>query len=223
MGITAKSRPVRSNQTGIHEDLFNILQKHREKPYLKPVSRHTREAFEYARQRLASISAPLILDSGCGTGESTLALAERHPDAFVLGVDKSLARLQKNPLFATEHDRNLLLLRADLFDFWRLAAREGWRFERHYIFYPNPWPKKRHLKRRIHGHPAFFDMLRLSPFIELRSNWRIYLEEFAAAVAFVAGRSFEVETFVPDTPISAFERKYWLSGHELYRLRIWLE
>ncbi len=218
--MTTKSRPVRSNQTGIHEDLFKILQRHRKKPYLKPISRHTLAAFETARRRLATIDRPLILDSGCGTGESSLFLSSMYPEAFVLGLDKSLVRLQKNPLFGTPHDRNVLLLRADLFDFWRLAAREGWRFEKHYIFYPNPWPKKRHLKRRIHGHPAFFDMLRLSPYLELRSNWRIYLEEFAAAVAFVTGRSFPVEPFVPETPISAFEKKYWMSGHELFRLQI---
>lgn len=41
----------------------------------------------------------LVLDSGCGTGRSSLHLGSLHPDRIVIGVDKSIARLEKNRFF----------------------------------------------------------------------------------------------------------------------------
>ncbi|CAM9562378.1 unnamed protein product, partial [Sphacelaria rigidula] len=78
---------------------------------------------------------------------------------------------------------NLLLLRADLVDFWILAARDDtWRVEQHAILYPNPYPKRAQLLRRWHGHPVFPLIIGLGGRISLRSNWKAYLEEVCQAV-----------------------------------------
>ncbi len=216
------SRRVTTNQVGIHPELEAIVRKHRTSEFLKPISRHTLEAFEQVRSRLERLRRPLILDSGCGKGESTIRLAQEFCDHVVVGLDKSLHRLLKNPYFGRDHPENLLLLRADIFDFWRLCARHGQIVQRHYIFYPNPWPKKRHVKRRIHGHPAFPDLLRISRYLEVRSNWKLYLEEFAQAVFWITGLRFQVQSLDIEEPITSFERKYLWSGHELFRLEILL-
>lgn len=114
---------------------------------------------------------------------------------------------------------NLFLVRADVIDFWRLALEHNWSIDKHYVLYPNPWPKKRQIKRRFHGHPVFFDMIRLAKYIELRSNWQIYAEEFAIALSIVAHQKIAAEEIkVVQHYFSPFEKKYAESGHRLFRV-----
>ena len=52
--------------------------------------------------------------------------------------------------------KNCLLLRANMIDFWLLVAHQSdWHITAHYILYPNPFPKSKHLRRRWHGHPVY--------------------------------------------------------------------
>ena len=134
---------------------------------------------------------------------------------LVLGVDKSESRLTRER--AEAEPENMRLLRADLNDFYRLAAEAGWQPVRHYILYPNPWPKAGHLKRRWHGAPVFRDIVALGGRLELRSNWKLYLEEFAAALALTGNRA-DVEPFEAADPITPFEAKYKSSGQPLWQL-----
>lgn len=155
-----------------------------------------------------------MLDSGCGVGESSRRLAERYPESLVIGVDKSAARLAK-----ASGSENCRLLRADLYDFWRLAAGAGWRPRRHYLLYPNPWPKARHLQRRWHGSALLPALLALGGRLELRSNWQIYVREFAEALMIAGCETLEWGRFCPREPLSPFERKYHAAGQPLWRLR----
>lgn len=162
---------------------------------------------------------PLILDSGCGTGESSRYLALQHPTALVIGIDKSAHRLARA---AARRDLppNVAYLRADLVDCWRHIAMRRMPLLKHYLLYPNPWPRQRHLMRRWHAHPLMPVLLGLAPALELRTNWRIYAEEFAASAGIITGRSVTVERFAPAAPISAFEKKYQAAGHVLYRVSV---
>ena len=112
---------------------------------------------------------------------------------------------------------NAGFVRADLVDYWRLLREAGIRPARHYLFYPNPWPKIGHLSRRWHGHPVFPSVLELGGVLECRSNWRIYVEEFCLSIGVLTGCEVCCEPFVPDSPLTPFERKYAASGHALYR------
>lgn len=157
-----------------------------------------------------------MFDSGCGTGQSTARLAERHPEAWVIGIDKSLDRLGREGRTLPPNAR---LVRAELGDFWRCAQAAGWRLAAHYLPYPNPWPKARHYKRRWPAHPAFPALLGLGGALEVRSNWRVYLEEWQLALGSL-GIHAELEPIAPETPapLSPFEAKYLASGHACYRL-----
>lgn len=207
-------RAVTSNQSAIHDKLEDIVRKHLSTSFLKPVMAHNRQAFSNAHDWLRRQQRPLILDSFCGTGESTAWLARHHPECAVIGIDKSEARLSKHQ-FAGD---NYLLVRADTDDMWRLAVDAGWQPVRHTLFYPNPWPKSEHIKRRCHGSPLFKTMLELGGEIELRTNWRIYAEEFCAALN-IAEISAMTESFQPDQIVTAFERKYSEAGQTLWRVR----
>jgi tRNA G46 methylase TrmB len=91
--------------------------------------------------------------------------------------------------------KNVLLLRADLVDFWHLCLTSPeWQqkvcVHKHYLLYPNPYPKKARLKSRFYVHPAF-PLLMLTMMMGgndadrrmiVRSNWEGYLKEFSIAV-----------------------------------------
>lgn len=77
---------------------------------------------------------------------------------------------------------NVLLVRAELSDFWRCCLDAKWKIDGHYLLYPNPYPKKARLKSRWYAHPSFPLLLMLGGDIVVRSNWEGYLREFASCV-----------------------------------------
>lgn len=237
--VHANSRVPSSAQETTHEHLATLLERHRHSSFRKPYADYNRLAFAASIERWQRLapSLPLILDAGCGTGESSLMLATLFPGHYVIGVDQSPVRLRRriatqdrgephrsSPLIPSglgggeaEGLTNVGFVRADLVDYWRLLRDAGIRPARHYLFYPNPWPKIGHLSRRWHGHPVFPTVLDLGGVLECRSNWRIYIEEFCQAVNTIIGREIHCEAFTPDPPQTPFERKYLASGHDLFR------
>jgi tRNA (guanine-N7-)-methyltransferase len=211
----ANSRTIQSAQCGPHDKLTELVLRHRDSNFSKPVAPWNEAAFESAMCSWDG-HMPLLLDAGCGVGWSSLQLARHYPDHFVLGVDQSEDRLGRGK--PGETPDNLLFVRADLVDFWRLLVQHKVRLSRHYILYPNPWPKIGHLSRRWHAHPVFPAILALGGELECRSNWRIYLEEFGLALGLLCDRPVQIEDWRVDEPLTAFERKYRDSGQALYRL-----
>lgn len=165
----------------------------------KPIAAHTRAAFADIKDFIDP-SKKIVLDSGCGTARSTLLLGELHPEKQVIGVDRSFVRLNKNTRLANDHvqvsieeeslrpfqavSSNVILVRAELADFWRCCIQEGWHISHHYLLYPNPYPTKARIKQRWYGHPAFPLILQLGGEIMVRSNWEGFLQEFAKSVEY---------------------------------------
>lgn len=273
---------VTSNQETIHKDLEKVVRKYARTTFLRPIADHTREAFAEAETFIEKFygkngdpgtasgvtnairdgapganaeTAPraVILDSGCGTGESTIHIARRYPNIPVIGIDKSGMRLTKagNPAQTAGEDvpPNAFWIRAELLDFWRLALERvqagEWTIPYHAVYYPNPWPKQSEATRRFHMHPIFPTLLSLGETIELRTNWEIYAREFAEAARIAtkelygspalrfeddkveinkgdsrsrAGMTTTCESFDPENPETAFERKYKDAGQKLWRV-----
>ena len=273
---------VTSNQETIHKDLEEVVRKYARTTFLRPIADHTREAFAEAETFVEKFygkngdpgtasgvtnairdgapganaeTAPraVILDSGCGTGESTIHIARRYPNIPVIGIDKSGMRLTKagNPAQTAGENvpPNAFWIRAELLDFWRLALERvqagEWTIPHHAVYYPNPWPKQSEATRRFHMHPIFPTLLSLGETIELRTNWEIYAREFAEAARIAtkelygspalrfeddkveinkgdsrsrAGMTITCESFDPENPETAFERKYKDAGQKLWRV-----
>eukprot|EP00521_Asterionellopsis_glacialis_P015351 CAMPEP_0195300386 /NCGR_PEP_ID=MMETSP0707-20130614/27311_1 /TAXON_ID=33640 /ORGANISM="Asterionellopsis glacialis, Strain CCMP134" /LENGTH=337 /DNA_ID=CAMNT_0040363061 /DNA_START=109 /DNA_END=1125 /DNA_ORIENTATION=+ len=176
-----------------HCRTLDSFQRHR------PIAAHTRAAFDQVSSFVNSSTTKVILDSGCGTGKSTKLLGEQYPDHLVIGVDRSFTRLSKNSLdlknetndATKECERpfqalssNVILVRAELTDFWRCSLEANWNVCRHYILYPNPYPKKNRIKKRFYAHPAFPLILANGGDIVVRSNWYGYLNEFSKSVIY---------------------------------------
>ena len=115
------SRLVTTNQIAQHKNLLSLVKKHLEYDYLKPIVKHNLKAFKTLKSFLKDFTLPPILDSGCGTGESCYWLSQKYPQNPIVGVDKSQYRLSK-PKFNSDQ---ILFLRADLEDFWRLCLKHN--------------------------------------------------------------------------------------------------
>lgn len=222
--ITGDSKAIVTNQPGIHEKLEEVVHKHLTHRSQKPIQAHTQQAFDEMNAIVQQFSGEVILDSCCGVGQSTRLLAKQNPDAIVIGVDKSAHRLRRNVEQVNRDDGqgtvdNYYLIRADLNDFYRLIVAANWPITKHYILYPNPWPKAKHLQRRWHGSAVFPQIIATGAEIILRSNWRLYLEEFqfAAELAHFKG---EISTVEGNEPLTPFEAKYQASGQQCWQLQI---
>jgi tRNA G46 methylase TrmB len=218
--VIGDSRIIVSNQQGLNEKLDEIVLKHLQYDFKKPYQSHTLAAFKKVEKWVEGQGKPIIFDSCCGVGESTYHLAKAHPEAIVLGMDKSADRLSKHPneqQIDIDHLDNYRLLQVNLNDFWRLAVEANWTLSHHYLLYPNPWPKAKHLQRRWHGSAVFPAIIKLGGKLELRSNWFTYVEEFQRALQ-LANVQSRTEIYKTEQPITPFERKYWASGQQSLRL-----
>ena len=223
VGVLGDSKVIITNQDGIHKNLTQIVKKHAEFPFQKPIQAHTQQAFEQVNKIVQVFSGEVILDACCGVGQSTRLLAKQNPTALVIGVDKSAERLSRNVEDHFPADltgvNNYHLIRADLNDFYRLVQAAQWPVKRHFILYPNPWPKSKHIQRRWHGCAVFPEILRTGTSIELRSNWLLYLEEFLAASELL-GRQGTISELTVTAPLTPFESKFIASGQTCWQLII---
>ncbi len=211
--MKANSPKIVSTQESTHPKLSIFVKKHLEEEY----SRELRERAQNLVENVIEASLPykqFILDAGCGTGESSIYLAKNNPDALVLGIDKSLLRIAKAK--SEIAPKNVIFFRENLIDFWLAANDKNLIADKTYLLYPNPWPKKKHVKRRWHGHPIFPHILRTSKNIILRSNWLIYVQEFSKAFNEFSEYNSVISNLSIEGCISNFEKKYFDSKHELY-------
>ena len=131
-------------------------------------------------ERLFGRAAPRILEIGFGMGETTAAIAQQHPENDYLGIEvhtpgvgsllKRVADLQLKNVRLIQHDA-VEVLRHMIAP----AALDGV-----HLFFPDPWPKKRHHKRRL-IQPAFVALLasRLKPgaTIHAATDWEDYARQ----------------------------------------------
>lgn len=126
--------------------------------------------------------APLVLEIGSGMGEATAAMAAADPARDVLavevhtpGVGALLRRLEDAGL------TNVRVAEADGLDV--LRAQPAGSLDEVRVFFPDPWPKARHAKRRLVT-PAFLDLVadRLRPAgrLHVATDWPAYAEQVHA-------------------------------------------
>lgn len=204
----------KSTQLGPAQNLVTIVKRHLASPFLRPIPSHQHEAFERLHNFVSQERRPIIIDSCCGTGLSTAKLAELYPQHFVIGLDKSLKRLSRSTPSASS---NYMLLRSDVIDLWRLLRASDLPISHHFLFFPNPWPKKMQLKRRFHAHPIFSTMATLAPYFEMRTNWRLYAEECQLALG-VLGKSASIALKEDKKYFTLFEKKYLESSCNIFIL-----
>lgn len=208
---------IESNQSGPHKNLEALVRKHIATEFKQPYRDHNLKCFSELLKAIEQTTQKrLILDSCCGTGMSTRKLAVLNPDALVVGLDQSEHRLNKKSELTDPP--NCLFFRSNCEDIWRLCVENSVVFDEHFILYPNPYPKSVHVKRRWHGHPVFPELTKIAKLTNLRSNWKLYLEEFSFAWEIALGIRSEVIQIDVSEPLTLFERKYTGSKQAVYQL-----
>ena len=118
---------------------------------------------EFKRQR------PLALDIGVGSGDTTLHLAEVHPENNYLAIEVHQPGV--GSLIRQAQEANLDNIRVichDVIEVLEHQLKEN-SLDQVFIFFPDPWPKKRHHKRRL-VNAEFLDLL----IPKLRANARLH-------------------------------------------------
>jgi tRNA (guanine-N7-)-methyltransferase len=167
-------------------------------------------------------AGPVYLEIGFGNGECLAAMAERRPDRNYLGVEVHAPGVGHLLL---EIERlglaNVRILRRDAVELLESGLSAG-SLAGVYLFFPDPWPKKRHHKRRILN-PAFVSLLvrviRPGGIFHAATDWEPYARQMLAVLE-SAGRLFVNEAgagaFAPrpeDRPLTKFERRGQRLGH----------
>jgi len=164
-------------------------------------------------------SAPLVVEIGSGMGETTLEIAKAEPATDFLaievhapGVGSLLRGIEAAGL------TNLRVIRHDALDVLEQMIADGSLAGIH-LFFPDPWPKKRHHKRRL-VQPAFAALaarkLAAGGMLHLATDWPDYAEQMLTVLSAEPLLENTVEGFAPRPerrPRTKFETRGELLGH----------
>ena len=171
-------------------------------------------------------TAPLTLEIGFGNGESLLALAAAHPERDYVGIEVHRPGIGHLLLRAEElRLANVRAICRDAVEVLQQCVAPGSLAEV-LLYFPDPWPKKRHHKRRI-VQPAFLALVasRLLPggVLRMATDWQPYAEHMLETASACAGLRNESPDggYVPrpeSRPVTKFERRGHRLGHGTWDL-----
>jgi len=166
--------------------------------------------------------APKILEIGFGMGETTAIIAKMHPANDYLGIEvhtpgvgSLLKLIQQNEL------ENIRIIQYDAVSVLQHMLPSGC-LDGVHIFFPDPWPKARHHKRRL-IQPEFIsrlcECLKPGGYIHAATDW----EEYAVQILQVFSEEQQLRNSTKDfaprpdcRPITKFERRGLKAGHGVW-------
>jgi tRNA (guanine-N7-)-methyltransferase len=167
-------------------------------------------------------SAPKILEIGFGMGESTAAIALAHPGIDYLAIEvhtPGVGNLLK--LIDAQHIANIRIIQHDavevLRDMLGDAALDG-----AHIFFPDPWHKTRHNKRRLIQAPFIAQLAKkLKPggYIHVATDWQEYAEQVLAVLSAEPLLENTAADYAPRPdyrPLTKFEQRGIRLGHGVW-------
>lgn len=128
--------------------------------------------------------APTLLDIGFGMGESLIQLAQSHPDCHFIGVEVYPPGVGRALNQLVEHElTNARVIQEDVVTLLPKLPQKA--FDRIHLFFPDPWPKSRHHKRRLVQVAWLEDLLKhLTPdgILHFATDDDHYAEQMAAVL-----------------------------------------
>lgn len=175
---------------------------------------------------LASVfgrQAPVVLEIGFGNGDSLVQQASEHPDQDFVGIEVHEPGIGHCLIRA--QDASVSNLRVIMHDALEVLAEQipAACLHRVNLYFPDPWPKKRHHKRRI-LQPAFLELVaeRLvsGGNLHIATDWANYAEHIdevlEQSVRFTCAERREHSGDKPlDRPPTKFERRGLRKGHRI--------
>lgn len=166
--------------------------------------------------------APRILEIGFGMGETTAAIAQSRPENDFLaievhtpGVGSLLKQIEERGL------TNLRLIQHDAVEVLTRMIPAG-ALDGAHIFFPDPWPKKRHHKRRLIK-PEFIallaDRLKTGGLVHVATDWEDYAEQILAMLSAEPRFANTAPAYAPrpaHRPLTKFEHRGVKLGHRVW-------
>lgn len=163
-------------------------------------------------------TAPLVLEIGSGTGEATATLAAADPDRDVLAVEVHTPGVAA--LLRQVEERGLTNVRvaeADGLQVLQDLVADG-TLDEVRVFFPDPWPKARHLKRRLvdaRFAALIADRLRPGGRLHVATDWEAYAAQVLAVVDACPALEL-VSRERGDRPVTRFEARGTAAGRVSY-------
>jgi tRNA (guanine-N7-)-methyltransferase len=167
-------------------------------------------------------AAPKILEIGFGMGDSTASIAQAHPENDYLCLEvhtPGVGNLLK--LIEAQHLTNIRIIQHDavevLRDMIADAALDGV-----HIFFPDPWHKARHNKRRLIQAPfiaALVQKIKLGGYIHVATDWQDYAEQVLRVLSAEPLLKNTVADYAPRPayrPLTKFEKRGLNLGHGVW-------
>ena len=177
-------------------------------------------------QAIFGRTAPRCLEIGFGAGEVIGTLAKNNPHIDYLGIEVHRSGIGRLLLLAqTDVLKNLRIICDDAVDVMRHHVPDE-SFDEVLVFFPDPWHKKRHHKRRLIDAQFIATVaakLRRGGSLRLATDWRDYAEQMLA----VCNANPDLRSFSPDLkyvarpdfrPATRFERRGERLGHGVWDL-----
>lgn len=175
---------------------------------------------EFGRQ------APRILEIGFGNGEALLRIAQQHPEMDYLGIEVHRPGVgHLLGLVERERVRNIRVICHDAVEVLRQQIPDQ-SLDRLQLFFPDPWHKTRHHKRRI-VQPAFVQLvaqkLRPGAHFHMATDWEDYARHMLSTMETAPGFENTVgqDKFAPRPdyrPLTKFEQRGLRLGHGVWDL-----
>lgn len=168
--------------------------------------------------------APTILEIGFGMGQATAAIALAQPENNYLGVEvhtPGVGSLAK--MIQAQNINNIRIIQHDVVDVLENMLPPQ-SLEGVHIFFPDPWHKKRHHKRRL-IQAAFVELLvsRLKPggYLHLATDWEDYAQQMLTVLSENVQLHNTCAEFAPKPayrPLTKFEQRGINLGHGVWDL-----
>lgn len=173
-------------------------------------------------------SAPVVLEIGFGNGDTLVQQAANNPDKDFIGIEVHEPGVGHCLLKARDAGiSNLRLIMRDAIEVLtqQIAARS---LSRVNLYFPDPWPKKRHHKRRIVQHDflkLIADRLKADGALNIATDWANYAEHIDEVLSqsdrFICAERREHEGDQPlDRPRTKFEQRGLRKGHGIFDWRL---
>ena len=170
-------------------------------------------------------SDQLTVEIGFGMGDSLLEMARQHPATNFLGIEVHRPGVGKLLHGIAEHDvKNLKIMCHDATEVMAACFPEQ-SINRILVFFPDPWPKKRHHKRRIIQAPfvsLLASRLKAGGQLHLATDWEQYAEHMMEVLEQESAltNKFGAGNFYPDPerPPTKFENRGRRLGHGVWDL-----
>lgn len=170
---------------------------------------------------------PVIIEIGFGMGESTLKIARENPDRNYIGIEVFLYGFSKLLANASkENISNLRLMRFDAVQVLQDMVPDN-SVDGFHVFFPDPWPKKRHHKKRLIQVPfaeLLASKLKSGGYIYCVTDWEDYANQMLEVFGKVDILSNPYNGFAPQVPWrpeTGFERKGLEKDYKINE--IWVE